>query len=319
MDDITSTSENECVSNTASRIVCGVDKYSNYDGESETDYDSENETIDICENSEQAMNRIRENKNHKNVINPFLNGDKIHYFDPSRLIFPAKTLDSIKNLCNESSGSNSNTKEAVNSIINGKSKTFLIDSILGINNKNNDSQVVNSHDGDTIEEATDEHNVSSTSTCPELSALSDAGLLAGHAYAHWLATHQPSASLYDDKTNRRPRRAGPERKPRQAYSAKQLDRLESEFKIDKYLSVSKRMELSKALGLTEVQIKTWFQNRRTKWKKQLTSRLKIAQRQGLFPAQIFGHSPPTYSLLNPYAYTPLSCVFTPVTLPSSAP
>lgn len=123
----------------------------------------------------------------------------------------------------------------------------------------------------------------------------------------------------DDKNNRRPRRAGPERKPRQAYSAKQLERLEAEFKIDKYLSVSKRMELSKALGLTEVQIKTWFQNRRTKWKKQLTSRLKIAQRQGLFPGQIFGHAPPAYSLLNPYAYAPLSCVFTPVTLPSSPP
>ncbi|XP_041450650.1 uncharacterized protein LOC121404694 [Drosophila obscura] len=72
-----------------------------------------------------------------------------------------------------------------------------------------------------------------------------------------------------------------DRKPRQAYSAKQLDRLEHEFKIDKYLSVNKRIELSQTLFLTEAQIKTWFQNRRTKWKKQLTSRLKPLKSPGL--------------------------------------
>ena len=55
------------------------------------------------------------------------------------------------------------------------------------------------------------------------------------------------------------------------------------FQADKYLSVSKRLELSKVLNLTEVQIKTWFQNRRTKWKKQMAARLKLAQRQGLIP------------------------------------
>ncbi|XP_058982924.1 homeobox expressed in ES cells 1-A isoform X2 [Musca domestica] len=85
---------------------------------------------------------------------------------------------------------------------------------------------------------------------------------------------------------KRSRKQGLERKPRQAYSAKQLDRLESEFKEDKYLSVSKRMELSKTLNLTEVQVKTWFQNRRTKWKKQLTSRLKIAHRRSVYDSNI---------------------------------
>lgn len=58
------------------------------------------------------------------------------------------------------------------------------------------------------------------------------------------------------------RRCSSQRKPRQAYSVKQLERLESEFQVDKYLSVSKRLELSISLQLTEVQIKTWFQNRR---------------------------------------------------------
>ncbi|CAG0897612.1 unnamed protein product [Cyprideis torosa] len=96
-------------------------------------------------------------------------------------------------------------------------------------------------------------------------------------------------------TGRRPRKPGIDRKPRQAYTSKQLERLESEFKMDKYLSVSKRMELSSTLNLTEVQIKTWFQNRRTKWKKQMTAKVKQAQRQGLlppfpFPAPLFSPS-----------------------------
>ncbi|VVC35576.1 Homeobox domain, metazoa,Homeobox domain,Homeobox domain-like,Homeobox, conserved site [Cinara cedri] len=98
---------------------------------------------------------------------------------------------------------------------------------------------------------------------------------------------------------RRSRKPGLDRKPRQAYSAKQLERLEAEFKTDKYLSVSKRMELSKALNLTEVQIKTWFQNRRTKWKKQLASKLKIAHRHGYFqPVQHYA------SLFAPHCYFP---------------
>jgi Homeodomain len=98
------------------------------------------------------------------------------------------------------------------------------------------------------------------------------------------------------------KKTGIDRKPRQAYSQVQLEKLENEFKHDKYLSVSKRLELSKCLNLTEVQIKTWFQNRRTKWKKQLTSRLKIAQRQGLYSnaSGTDSHSTFTPSLLHSY-------------------
>ncbi|XP_060526736.1 homeobox protein engrailed-1a [Cylas formicarius] len=134
-------------------------------------------------------------------------------------------------------------------------------------------------------------------------------------YSGWMANASDSKApsqmfgLQGPKpASRRSRKPGLDRKPRQAYSAKQLERLEGEFKVDKYLSVSKRMELSKALGLTEVQIKTWFQNRRTKWKKQLTTRLKMAQRQGLFAPQFFAPAAAAtqqYSSLFPAYYPPL--------------
>ncbi|KAL8564139.1 hypothetical protein ACOMHN_035744 [Nucella lapillus] len=80
--------------------------------------------------------------------------------------------------------------------------------------------------------------------------------------------------------SRRQRRVPVDRKPRQAYSSTQLGKLEAEFKKDRYLSVAKRLELSKDLNLTETQIKTWFQNRRTKWKKQLAMKLR---REGFPP------------------------------------
>jgi len=45
-------------------------------------------------------------------------------------------------------------------------------------------------------------------------------------------------------------------------------RLEREFDTKKYLSTSDRIGLATELGLTQLQVKTWYQNRRMKWKKQ---------------------------------------------------
>ncbi|XP_059610369.1 homeobox protein Dlx1a [Phlebotomus argentipes] len=145
-------------------------------------------------------------------------------------------------------------------------------------------------------------------TAVSLSSSSEESHASNFIYSNWIGLHSKTPSIQNNyllglqagpkTTGKRSRKPGVDRKPRQAYSAKQLERLENEFKQDKYLSVSKRMELSKCLSLTEVQIKTWFQNRRTKWKKQLTSRLKIAQRQGLYANHYFNAS--QYPLFAPY-------------------
>ncbi|CAD6998608.1 unnamed protein product [Ceratitis capitata] len=61
------------------------------------------------------------------------------------------------------------------------------------------------------------------------------------------------------------------KRPRTAFSASQIKSLETEFERGKYLSVAKRTALAKQLHLTETQIKIWFQNRRTKWKRKYTA------------------------------------------------
>ncbi|XP_072335366.1 NK1 transcription factor related 2-like,a [Scyliorhinus torazame] len=58
------------------------------------------------------------------------------------------------------------------------------------------------------------------------------------------------------------------RRARTAFTYEQLVALENKFRSTRYLSVCERLNLALALSLTETQVKIWFQNRRTKWKKQ---------------------------------------------------
>ncbi|XP_022088428.1 homeobox protein BarH-like 1 [Acanthaster planci] len=57
------------------------------------------------------------------------------------------------------------------------------------------------------------------------------------------------------------------RKARTVFVDSQLRGLEARFQAQKYLSTPERIELAVGLGLTETQVKTWFQNRRMKQKK----------------------------------------------------
>lgn len=62
----------------------------------------------------------------------------------------------------------------------------------------------------------------------------------------------------DSKTRRR----------RTAFTSVQLKCLEETFQANKYLTTMERDRLARALNLSKKQVKTWFQNRRTKWKRE---------------------------------------------------
>lgn len=61
----------------------------------------------------------------------------------------------------------------------------------------------------------------------------------------------------------------------------QLKVLEKTFAEQRYLDTTSRSKLAQSLGLNETQVKTWFQNRRMKWKKETKPN---EQRDELTPA-----------------------------------
>ena len=60
------------------------------------------------------------------------------------------------------------------------------------------------------------------------------------------------------------------------FTSQQSKQLETAFLAHKYISNEQRRELANLLKLTERQIKTWFQNRRAKWRRiKLEEKLKL--------------------------------------------
>ncbi|NXX84662.1 TLX3 protein, partial [Urocolius indicus] len=120
--------------------------------------------------------------------------------------------------------------------------------------------------------------------------LPSPGAVAGQGALPLAAPHSPSprpvpaAALSPFAATRRighpyQNRTPPKRKkPRTSFSRVQICELEKRFHRQKYLASAERATLAKALKMTDAQVKTWFQNRRTKWRRQ-TAEEREAERQ----------------------------------------
>ena len=86
------------------------------------------------------------------------------------------------------------------------------------------------------------------------------------------------------------------KKARTAFSREQVMELEKKFQEKKYLSSSERGELAEKLKLSDMQVKTWFQNRRMKLKRQVEE----AEMELKSPKYPFGPLMPFSGMSSPF-------------------
>ncbi|XP_066535315.1 homeobox protein Nkx-6.2 [Hoplias malabaricus] len=72
---------------------------------------------------------------------------------------------------------------------------------------------------------------------------------------------------------------GKKKHSRPTFSGQQIFALEKTFEQTKYLAGPERARLAYSLGMTESQVKVWFQNRRTKWRKKHAAEMATAKKK----------------------------------------
>ncbi|TKS92840.1 Homeobox protein HMX2 Homeobox protein [Collichthys lucidus] len=150
------------------------------------------------------------------------------------------------------------------------SLTFTIDNILNLKQRG-DAGDLEQRDAQTKPRV---HRTDRGENTPPLTAGSCPGAQSTHTaeeepeqqlqHHHQQQQQQQQQTTVDTK-------AMVKKKTRTIFSKRQIFQLEATFDMKRYLSSSERACLASSLQLTETQVKIWFQNRRNKLKRQLST------------------------------------------------
>ncbi|XP_029926994.1 ventral expressed homeobox [Myripristis murdjan] len=82
-----------------------------------------------------------------------------------------------------------------------------------------------------------------------------------------------------------------QRRMRTKFTSEQISKLEKTFSKHKYLGATQRRAIAEKLNLSETQVKTWFQNRRMKLKREVQDMRPefLSSPAGLLPPLLFQH------------------------------
>ncbi|XP_056385342.1 homeobox protein pv.1-like [Hyla sarda] len=113
--------------------------------------------------------------------------------------------------------------------------------------------------------------VSSTTTSPKgWESADDSTTSCSEDESEQARSHSPESGLQEDIDHGGTSpKSDMQRRMRTAFTSQQICKLEEMFKKQRYLGASERKKLASSLQLSEIQVKTWFQNRRMKLKRQM--------------------------------------------------
>lgn len=110
-------------------------------------------------------------------------------------------------------------------------------------------------------------------------------MFSDHRGTHSQFSHNQELSYIPHQPFTPPMRTSSRPWCRPVFTQLQRRGLEKRFQVTKYVTKRERLQIGAMLGLSETQVKVWFQNRRTKWRHEAARKEEKQKEQALNKAK----------------------------------